>query len=65
LRSHPNAAGATLPASRFFLDQQRNEIMPFAKGQSGNPAGRPPGAHNKSMILLQSLLEGDAEKIAK
>jgi hypothetical protein len=39
--------------------------MPFAKGHSGNPAGRPPGTRNKSTILLQSLLEGDGEKIAK
>lgn len=33
---------------------------PFAKGQSGNPAGRPPGSRNKSTLLAEALLEGEA-----
>jgi hypothetical protein len=39
--------------------------MPFQKGQSGNPAGRPPGSRNKTAIALQELLEHDAESIAR
>jgi hypothetical protein len=37
--------------------------MPFQPGQSGNPAGRPRGARNKTTVLLEQLLEGNAEPI--
>src|SRR6202022_4903689 len=37
----------------------------FRKGQSGNPAGRPPGSRNRATIMVQNLLEGAAENIAK
>ena len=37
----------------------------FQKGQSGNPAGRPPGSRNRATIMVQNLLEGAAENIAK
>ena len=38
--------------------------MTFQKGQSGNPAGRPRGSRNRAAMLLQNLLERDAERIA-
>ena len=38
--------------------------MTFQKGQSGNPAGRPRGSRNRAAMLLQNLLERDAESIA-
>ena len=37
--------------------------MPFQKGQSGNPAGRPRGSRNRKMIVLQSMLDEDGEAI--
>jgi hypothetical protein len=39
--------------------------MTFQKGQSGNPAGRPPGARNKATMLAEQLLEGETEAITR
>jgi F0F1-type ATP synthase gamma subunit len=38
--------------------------MPFQKGQSGNPAGRPRGALNWATALAQQLLSERVESIA-
>jgi hypothetical protein len=37
--------------------------MPFQKGQSGNPAGRPPGSKNRATMFAEALLDGEAEMI--
>jgi F0F1-type ATP synthase gamma subunit len=39
--------------------------MPFQKGQSGNPAGRPRGIVNRATALAQTLLSERAEGIAR
>jgi hypothetical protein len=39
--------------------------MPFQKGQSGNPSGRPPGARNKATIIAETLLPGEAEALTR
>jgi len=41
------------------------KAMPFQKGQSGNPAGRPRGIVNRATALAQNLLSERAEGIAR
>jgi Family of unknown function (DUF5681) len=38
---------------------------PFAKGVSGNPAGRPRGARNRATVAAEALLEGEAEALTR
>jgi hypothetical protein len=38
--------------------------MPFVKGQSGNPAGRPVGSRNHKTLLIEAMLEGHGEDLA-
>lgn len=38
----------------------RGPGRPFQKGQSGNPAGRPPGSHNKLRAAIQQAIEEHA-----
>jgi Family of unknown function (DUF5681) len=45
--------------------QQRKQQMPFQKGQSGNPLGRPPGARSKATLIAESLLQGEAEAMTR
>jgi Family of unknown function (DUF5681) len=39
--------------------------MRFQPGQSGNPAGRPPGSLNKKTIALEEAFEEHVEEILK
>jgi len=37
----------------------------FPKGQSGNPKGKPKGARNRTTVVAQGLLEGEAEALVR
>lgn len=36
----------------------------WKKGQSGNPAGRPPGSRNKAIVALEAIFDEAGEEIA-
>jgi len=49
------------------LQKQRGRGMgrPFARGVSGNPAGRPPGSRNRATEIAQALFDGEAEALTR
>src|SRR5262245_1886149 len=63
-RARPRAAGFSCLQKK---QENTEEIraMPFQKGQSGNPAGRPRGIVNRATALAQTLLSERAEGIAR
>jgi hypothetical protein len=42
---------------------QKPRGRPFEPGKSGNPQGRPKGSRNKATLVMEALLEGEAENI--
>jgi Family of unknown function (DUF5681) len=46
-------------------DAGHSRGRPFRPGQSGNPAGRPKGSRDAASLLMERLLEGDAEEIGR
>jgi Family of unknown function (DUF5681) len=53
------------PRAAHFPENRKGYFMPFEKGESGNPAGRPRGARNRATLLMQNLLADDAEAIGR
>ncbi len=39
--------------------------MTFVKGQSGNPAGRPPGARNRGTLIAEGMFAEEGEALAR
>jgi hypothetical protein len=58
MSSHPHPA-TTGP------EQGRRGNGQFARGASGNPGGRPPGARNKAALAAEALLAGEAEALTR
>jgi hypothetical protein len=66
VRSGPRQ-GEEKSMDEMELPQRRKVARgrPFAKGQSGNPNGRPPGACNRKTSTAAVLLEGEAEALTR
>ncbi len=45
--------------------RRRPRGRPFAKGQSGNPAGRRPGSRNRATLAAEILLQGQSEALTQ
>jgi hypothetical protein len=45
--------------------KRTNSSGQFPKGASGNPSGRPPGSRNNATLLMESLLQGQAEQLTQ
>ncbi len=44
---------------------QKQRGRPFKQGASGNPAGRPKGARNRATVLVEQMIEGEAEALTE
>lgn len=47
------------------LAERRASNGRFAPGHSGNPAGRPKGARNRTTLLAEALLDGEGEALCR
>ena len=57
--------GAMTDISLQETETKRSRGRPFAKGQSGNPGGRPRGSINRSTRAAQLLLDGEATALSR
>src|SRR6201993_990016 len=49
----------------LYKQRRRAGGRPFQKGQSGNLAGRPPGSRNRTTLVAEALLEGEAQALTR
>jgi hypothetical protein len=59
--AEPDPEGSAVPSQEPALVRGR----PFERGQSGNPAGRPPGSRNRATLIAEALLEGEAGRLTR
>ena len=48
-----------------MTDERKAPPHAWKPGQSGNPAGKPPGSRNKATQMVMALMEGGAEDITR
>jgi hypothetical protein len=54
-----------MPVDSLYKQDKGTGGGRFRKGQSGDPAGRPPGSRNRSTLAVESLLESQAEALTR
>ncbi len=54
-----------MPADSLQKQAERNAKGQFAKGASGNPAGRLRGTRNRATMLTEQLLDGASRRLAE
>ena len=54
-----------MAADSLQKQRQGPRGRPFQKGQSGNPAGRPPGSRDRTALAAEYLLEGEAQALTR
>jgi Family of unknown function (DUF5681) len=55
----------TMAENAAAKQRRRGRGRPFERGQSGNPAGKPPGTRHKATLAAEVLLDGESEKLAR
>jgi Family of unknown function (DUF5681) len=55
------AQGVSMPTD----NTAPKHLTPWRPGQSGNPSGRPKGARNKITLVVEALLDDEAETITR
>ena len=53
------------PVNGLQIQVLRNVEGQFLKGQSGNPAGKPPGARNRATIVAEQLFDNASGEVSK
>ena len=48
-----------------MVERRRTAPQAWKPGQSGNPAGKPPGCRNKATQMVMALMEGGAEEVTR
>jgi len=51
--------------SDLQIQVERTPQGHFVKGQSGNPAGKPPGCRNEATRIAEALLDGEVEALTR
>jgi Family of unknown function (DUF5681) len=54
-----------MPESTQQIQVERTPQGQFVKGQSGNPAGKPPGCRNQATRIAEALLDSDVEALTR
>ena len=53
------------PENDLQFQASRNVEGKFLKGQSGNPAGKPPGIRNRAIMIVEQLFDGACGEVSR